>query len=320
MNSSLFTSNSKGFRKFLKRFILFLVPVVIYAITVAYIDPYNILRSENNKKLQGLKSVISYKINYPLYKINEFEKKPTDIILLGDSRVNSLNMSLFNNLSKTEVSNLAYGGGSLPETFKTFWFATKIKKLKKVYLGINFNLYNSFYSSNRVTEALEIKKSTIKYVFSKYSLKATFNILKYWFVNQGNIRLEKPNMNLRDFWDYQLNTTATNFYKKYKYPKTYYIQLQKIANYCSKNNIELIIFIPPSHIDLQNKKNSFKLLKEENRFLKDLSALGNTIYNFDYPNRLTRDKNNFIDPFHFNDSVSKIIIRELISGKRYYSK
>lgn len=284
------------------------------------IDPYKVIKKENSPKLNELKSEISYKINYPLFKLQEFVNDPTDIIILGDSRANKLNSDLFERLTEENTLNLAYGGGTLPEIVETFWILTKTHKLKQVYIGINFELFNSLNGRSRVNEANRIRESLASYLTSKYSIKSTFLILKSLLTSK-KIEIEKPPFNKEEFWRYQLNTTIPNFYKDYKYPIQFYTHLKEISDYCKQNTIDLIFFIPPTHTELQDKIRYFNLEKENEKFISDLRSLKTTLYDFNFANNLTRNKNNFTDPFHFNDSiakiVTKIIVGDSLSTKKY---
>jgi hypothetical protein len=52
------------------------------------------------------------------------------------------------------------------------------------------------------------------------------------------------------------------------------------------------------------------LQHQEERFKNDLQKLGD-LYDFDFPSLLTKNKNNFKDPYHFSDSVGIIVVKEL---------
>jgi len=297
---------------FLKRILLFSSPIILYILAALIIDPYNIIHKEHNQKLIELKSQISYKLNYPLYKLKEYSDNPTDVILLGDSRTNKLNPKTFDQLTNLNTTNLAYGGGTLPEIIETFWYAAKIHPLKQVYIGINFNLYSANNNRSRVTEAIELKNSPFSCLFSQYCFKSTMLIIASLVTNK-TINVEKPNYNRNEFWKYQLESSANNFYRDYKYPTSYHKDLIKISDYCKKNNIKLIFFIPPTHTDLQHKVNEFKLESSEKVFKTDLEKLG-LFYDFDYPNEMTENKDNFSDPFHYNDTLATIVINEIVTG------
>ena len=171
---------------------------------------------------------------------------------------------------------------------------------------------------NRVKEAIKLKNSPISYLFSQYCFKSTFLIIKSIFTNK-TINIEKPNLNKVDFWKYQLEISADKFYRNYEYPKYYHKGLMEISDYCKKNNIKLIFFIPPTHIDLQQKVNEFELGAAENVFKTDLEKLG-FFYDFDYDNKMTENENNFSDPFHYNDSIANIVINEIVTGNINYAQ
>jgi hypothetical protein len=85
------------------------------------------------------------------------------------------------------------------------------------------------------------------------------------------------------------------------------------------NKIKLVFFIPPTHTDLQGRVADFHLEKAEYQFKKDIEGLGE-LHDFDFRNDLTADKRNFTDPFHCNDSISRLVIQEMISGGSTYSR
>ncbi len=303
---------------FIKRLLLFSAPFILYLIIAVLIDPYNIIYKNNNPTLIELKSKISYKLNYPLFKLQEYSENPTDIVLLGDSRTNKLNKLTFEKITGMKVTNLSYGGGTLPEIIDTFWYITKTHPIKEVYIGINFNLYNDYNNNNRVPKAIELKESPFSYLFSSYCSKSLFLILKSIITNK-EINIEKPHLSKNEFWRYQLEISAPAFYSNYKYPYLYHKSLIDISRYCKEKKIKLVFFIPPTHINLQQRVTDFNLDEEKKLFKVDLTNLGIT-YDFEYPNEITRNKSNFSDPFHFNDSISDIIIKEILENNIKYAR
>lgn len=306
--------NAFPMKLFIKKIFAFSVPSIVYLIIACWIDPYNIIHKENNSKLIELKSQISYKLNSRLYKLQQYSEQPTDVVLLGDSRTNRLKSSTFEKLTQMKTTNLAYGGGTLPEIIDTFWYITKIHDVKQVYIGINFNLFNEHNSMNLVKGAIKLKESPISYLFSNYCFKSLFLIIKS-SITRKNVNIGIPNLNKEEFWKYQLESSAANFYRIYKYPNSYQNSLTEISNYCKDKNITLVFFIPPTHIDLQQKVKDFNLVDEEKQFKTFLSNFGNT-HDFDYPNEITRYYDNFSDPFHYNDSISNIVIQEIVTNNK----
>lgn len=301
--------------KFITTIFKFSIPFILLLIVLIYLDPYNIIRKEQDDKMKKIKNQISYKINYPLYALQKYYNSPTDIIVLGDSRANSLSEDLFRKIAGKEITNLAYGGGSIQEIIDTFWIVSKMHKLKEVYIGINFNLYNQLNKINRVTEAENIRNSIPTYLISKYCLKSSLLILKSILTGE-KVSIEKPFLNKEQFWKFQLKSSR-QFFVNYIYPEDYYRELKKISYYCNQNNISLVFFIPPIHKDLQSKIVEFKLEEEYIDFLDDLESLRAPIYNFNLINDKTVDKKQFSDPFHFNKPLREIVTG-VITGDKYY--
>ncbi len=300
-------------KKFIATILYFIVPFLIMTIILALIDPYNILRREQNEELSKLKKQISYKKNYALYKLQDYYYNPTDIIVLGDSRANHLIKQPFDSICGEKISNLAYGGGTIQEIIETFWIVNKMHTLKKVYIGINFNLYNGLNIRNSVKAANNLRNSIPSYLYSRYCMESSFLIIKSLTTNK-KINIEKPPYSKDEFWKHQLKVAGPNFYKNYKYPSKYYNELKNISDYCSTHNIKLVFFIPPTHIDLQKKIKEYQLEKENEQFKKDLISLKFPVFDFNFENNMTKDKQNFGDPFHFKGKYEDIII-SVISGK-----
>lgn len=297
--------------------VYFLLPVFIYAVLSVYLDPFNYFRAETNERLNKLKLGISFQLNFPLYKLIEYQRSPSRIILLGDSRTGSIGEELFERVRKEKTSNLAYGGGTLVEIIDTFNYITKTHQLDEVYIGINFNLYNEHNNSNRVSEAIEIRKTFVTYLFNTYTAKSLYLILKALILEQ-DIHIGKPLVGKEEFWRRQIDR-AKDFFVDYTHPTGFYSQLTEISKYCKQNGIKLTFFIPPTHTDLQGVTDKLNLKKEEQRFKDDLSRLGN-VYDFNFPNLLTRNKANFNDPFHFTQDVGVLITEEIISQNLKYSR
>lgn len=304
--------------KFIKKILFFIVPLVLFLLILVAIDPYNQFNIITIDKFSELKKAISYPVNRPLVKVINFNKNPADLIILGDSRGNSLPKEKFLELSGLSSSNLSIGGGTLPEAIEMFWFAMKQHDVRQVFFAINFNLYDGDNSMNRVSEAIELSESNLKLLLSKYSIKAAIKILSS-FLKNGSKPILSPQKDKEEFWKYQLESSAKGFYMNYEYPQPYFEQLKEISEYCNNNQKQLTFIIPPTHTDLQNRIVDFGLENANAKFINDLASLG-VVYNFDIESDLTNNKDNFGDPFHFNAKTAEIVIEEVISGNPYYSK
>lgn len=288
------------------------MPFIFYALAIIIIDPYNYLGISLIPP--SSKKEVAEQIQPHLFKLIDYTRSPKHNIALGDSRTNAL----FHSIELNNYYDLAYGGGSLNEVIKTFWYVTDKVKLDTVLIGINFNLYNKYNTRFWVEETIERKKNYFSYAFNNYTYQSAFKILrKEWFDEQ--IEIGKPDMTKEEFWDYQINVTAEKFYSQYLYPDNYFKELKKISEYCKAEKINLIIWIPPTHIDFQNRIADFGLNAEQERFKLQLQQIAD-VFDFDYDSELTRDSSNFKDPLHFTEEVGKQIYHEIFNGQLKYAR
>jgi hypothetical protein len=288
-------------KSFLVRLLFFLIPFPVYIGIVILIDPFNYF-AVSDFISQDTKWLTSKNIHPQLYKLLEYRKLKSTRIILGDSRSVILNSDHIKQLTGKDIYNFSYGGGTLIEMIETFWYTTRYQKLEEVYFGINFNLYNDYEKNNHVEQAESIMQNFFTYSFNKIILTAMIqNIKKQFFRKEYTAGI--PNMSKEEFWNYQINVMGKRFYQKYKHPDHFFNELVKISEYCKKNNIKLVYFMPPTHIELQQAISRYQLEQEYKVFINEISMLGQ-LYNFDTENEYTRNKNNFVDPFHsVNDSL-----------------
>jgi hypothetical protein len=302
--------------QFFKKTLIFAVPFIILIVMEVMIDPFNYFSTEKNENLLDLKNKLARKKNTYLYRLIEYERDPYPAILLGDSRAQRLMPEFFAEADGSKVANLAAGAGSLQDVIKIFWDLSKKKTLKKVYIGVAIEGYSGTLLKDRVSPALEIKNSVPLYLMNKYTLENTMLILKSQLFKQP-VEVQDVPFSREAFWQYELQQEE-RYLRGYSYPQNYYNDLKKISDYCLKNDIKLVFIISPTHIEVQNKINEFKLTAAYERFKEDIRSFGD-LYDFNRPNVITENKANFLDPLHSIDSVSRIMIREVVLNQPKYA-
>ncbi|HLO57439.1 MAG TPA: hypothetical protein VK179_01730 [Bacteroidales bacterium] len=288
-------------RKFLIRFLVYLIPLPLYMGFIYIVDPYN-FADKSHLISYDIKLQIAEKMDPFLWKMLQYKHDTSHCIILGDSRANKIQSAHVTEITGNRYYNFSYPGGTLSDMIETFWIADKIVDLKEVYIGVSFNLYNGFETNNHVKQASAIMKNFFTYSFSKITFISTIKCIgKQFFSKKMTVGL--PDMNKDEFWNYELEEVATRYYQKYKYPDNYHEQLIQIADYCHKKDIRLVFFMPPNHIDWQKRVADFGLLKEQQHFITDIGKLG-PLYNMDTTNEFTKNKVNYLDPVHpVNDSI-----------------
>ena len=144
---------------FFKKTLIFISPFIILIALEIIIDPFNYFFAEKNKELLDLKNNLARKKNTYLYRLIEFERNPTGIIVLGDSRAQRLMPDFFAEVNGEKVVNLAAGAGSLQDVIKIFWDLSSRNKLDTVYIGVAIEGYSGTLLKDRVSQAIEVKNS-----------------------------------------------------------------------------------------------------------------------------------------------------------------
>jgi hypothetical protein len=280
---------------------------------VLFIDPFNLLNN-NIFVNKDFKKTVSPHLNERLWKSIEYKQNPIDKILLGDSRTRNMDTDYINKVSGEVYYNFGFGGGTLPEIIDTFWFADKCIKLKKVYIGLNFNIFNATYNRNIFKDSIEIVNNYGAYLNDRNVAKA-LSVIIYNSIFPNPKNIDKPTETKVEFWASSLRTQDFQ-YSQYVYPVDYINELKKIVSYCANNNIKLTIITYPNHVDLQNKVKVHNLKKYFDNYFQTITSIA-TVYHFDYHNNFTSNADNFSDPYHFNDSHQ--VVDEVWGNKLKYA-
>jgi hypothetical protein len=294
--------------RFLGRLALFCLPLLLYAAGIVVVDPYDFF-AVSRVVPDSIKAQTALKLNYPLWKMLEYRRAPRADILLGDSRMLSVTPAAIREVCGVEYYNFGYGGGTVPEMLSTFWFADSTTRLSSVVMGINFNMYNARADGDRTADYRDLERNPGLYFVNHSVVRAAATCLQA--VVTGVVpRIELPPMDHEQFWRYQLQVTARNSYRPYRYPAGFRSGLQRVAVHCRRRGIRLVFVVFPSHDDLRARVADFGLLAEQERFRRDLREIA-PVYDFDLRAEFTRDRADFSDPFHFREPVMRRIVAEV---------
>jgi len=302
--------------KFVLKSFIFITPFLLLIALEVFIDPFNYFSNEKNEKMFKLKENISGYQNPYLYKLIQYDRDPSPIIILGDSRMILLTPALFAKYDQEKVSNLAIGGANIQDAIEIFRYISGKNKIKKIYWGVSLETYNGTQLRNRATGSIDIRNSLPLYLMNRYTFSSAMLIIKSLIFNQ-EMDLDKPPFSKDEFWQLELELISRH-YKNYSYPGNYYKDFEKISAYCQKNSIDLIFVICPTYTDMQKKIQEYNLEEADAKFKFDMKSFGD-VYDFNIPNILTSDPENFKDPSHCKDFFAAIVVEEIALNKPGYS-
>ena len=310
-NSSTSSFERQNVRSFLKHGIVFSIPILLYATFITVTDPFNFL---------GLPSVIpddvkrrtSYPLNPCFWKMENYVKKPVPNLLLGDSRMDAISTAQLKNLTGEDYFNFAYGGATMREILDTFWFAAKQQKLEKVYIGLNLTVYSDYNITDRTKTYLSISDNPALYFVNRTVLQSAV-YATYSYVTATDLKIGVPSEDADTFWLHQLRDVDAGYFRNYVYPVRYRRELEQVAEHCKRNGITLSFIIFPTHSDVHRLMTSYNLAESNLRFREDLRQFG-LVYDFDFPNEMTANRQNFRDPDHTTGPVTESITIQVWKG------
>ena len=202
-------------KKFIINLSYFSIPLLIWAVLILIIDPFNYFNLIDLKNESPKHN--AEKLNTLLFRTIDFKNNPTNNILIGDSRTDALPIKLIENYENTRYKKLNTNAAKLNEIFELFYFAFENNKIDKVVIGINFSMFNKFSFQNRVENTLKIINNPLLYIFNKNTLEASFYVVRSYLLSI-DINTE-PTLNKEQFWNWVIETKSKHWYEKYKYPK-----------------------------------------------------------------------------------------------------
>lgn len=315
-NLFIFNSELKDIRRLIFRLCLLCLPFFVAAVFIFAVDPFNFL-STSGTIPEEIKRPVALQFNPPFWKLNKFERDPMQFVLLGDSRMASLETGIINEISGDEYTNLAYGGASMREIIDTFWVVAKKVRLRRVYVGVSLEKYNDYEITDRLTFYKSAVENPALYFVNRAVWEAAYYDLE-GYLTGVKFTVGTPSTNREEFWLEELQLTAA-YYRKYAEPKKYRKELLEMSNYCLNNGIELRFIIFPTHIDAQNVILESGFQAKNETFRQDLMKCGD-VYDFDWPTDLTRNRSNFDDPMHIKQGMRQMVIAEVWTNELKYGR
>jgi hypothetical protein len=302
---------------FLKRLCWFGVPLGLYALFIYGTDPFDFLSAHSIISDQ-VKMRTALPLNPCLWKMPAFARHPSPNLMLGDSRMEAVKTDRVKEVTGQDYFNLGFGGATLREIISSYWFAATRVHLRHVYIGLNFNLYSDYEQFDRTAEVITIENAPACYFINRTVLQAAvYGTAAQWMGYDPNLGVVTVDRDT--FWRKALGPSTEGFYSRHTYPRKYYAKLVEIAQFVKSQGGDVVFVIFPTHVDLQNRVKDFHLESEYDRFKRDLASI-TTTYDFDYPNEVTVDRDNFSDPYHCRHECMDEVVREIWSGDLKYGR
>jgi len=295
--------------KFYSLFLLFVFCFGLAPLSLnLVVDPYGLFSKE---KRTGKIGQFIERAHYPLWKLASYREGNSDIFILGDSRARALQEKYWNEFGQYRVSNLAYGGGTIPEIYDTFQILKNDPGLRTLVIGIQLRSFDEDHKKgmNRVPEAQRLVRHPLEYLKNWSVTKTSFHIFKSanTFINQAY----SATRNLPKKFAMQVKQNGRADWQSFEFSHTYWEMLAEIGAWAKAHNKKLVFVIPPTITEMQQTIAAAGLLKQNADLRSSLSHLG-LVLDFDMQGELTHNLKNFNDAYHFTPQVGRMIVGEIL--------
>lgn len=301
-----------------------IIPLYLIVIINYIIDPYGVFES-NFFKQPGA-------IQERFYKINYLTKNLFSEILLGSSRVGSINTENINIKFNKNIYNFYISSGNMAEfEYIVKWIPYNLSHIKAIYIQIDWP-ENYGLAGDQLQYQMHpdiIKKSkidffknylfTLQYEGIKYKLRRNFTneYLEYKFdFKNGNFSYpERDNLLKTDCDGYQSrtgyfknkNTEIAKSLRQDSINTQTLESISRIKKYAKNKNIDIIFFTAPHNMNYIDKINTEEYIS----FIRKLANITD-FHNFLFYNKLTKNNCNYYETSHYTDDISTEIFNALL--------
>ncbi|MEA5536053.1 hypothetical protein [Crocosphaera sp. XPORK-15E] len=297
-------------------------------------DPYDIFKYYNPIEPKLVKPE---KLSHDrLFKAIDVINLQPEIIFLGSSRTKQgLNPSHPGLPQDKTIYNLGLDGSNTYELLRYLEHAIKNQpNLKKVILGIDHFMFNDFsqvkdsFSNNRLEKTYITPEDLVNSLFSQDALIASNNTRK---ANQKPLKDSKslsygnngfyPHRNAQDGknkWRFEYSIKQyLEFHPQYRFSEKYWNDFQEIVKLCQTNNIELIVFISPSHATQWETLREIGRWESFEKWKRKMVEI-TPVWDFSGYNSITTEPikdqmTNYVDNSHYSPDVGNLVLNRILS-------
>lgn len=303
---------------------IFLITILVIFLFNYIVDPYG---KQNFFCELRYKPVLNERAKKYNDIFNNKEIENYDSIILGSSRVMKIMPSNFNDMSK--VYNFGVHVANNAEKLFIIKEWLKVKRLKKIYLGIDYYNFNNLkrplfinyskFTDNSAGNYLSI--STLK-----LSIKSLKNKLKNepitFFNKDGSLNyFNKEKMIVENRYNFSKdnfiaqatsNIQANAIKTQNEIEEKVFNILKQIQEISFTNNIELYVFITPTHEEEIRQLIKYPNIMRNREYIeKKLVDIFGKVYNFSILHPYNKNRKNFYDIHHYRSFVGDKIIERL---------
>lgn len=297
------------------------------------IDPYGVI---NSPDILGLNRLRTQKFsNVRLFKAIDVARLEPKTLLMGSSRTDlGLDPTHPALANKQPAYNLALVGPNMYEVKRYFEHALKNQtQLRTVIIGIDLFMFNEFKENGAdfdearlekesltLQELLNVALSSSAFQSSIRTIQSSLNFNAYYLYHPNGQRYvyrNQPNEPLTKKFEGSIRglINSEQYYKNYELSKYFLDDLRDIIETCKQRNIDLKIFISPSHASLWEAMRITGLWPVFEEWKREVVKI-TPVWDFSGFNSITtepinEEMTNYWDSSHYRKEVGDLILNRL---------
>lgn len=330
----------KQYRNWSLTVIILCMLVIGFVVTLNFlVDPYNIFESPtyegfNKQKIESKEYML---------KAKEIVNQKPETIFLGSSRTRQgLSPSYYERIVGEDAYNLGLSGATINVQLKYFEYALNNNpSLKRVIIGLDFEAFNRFgtnpisFNEERLSTKRLNKEDLLLNLFTIQTLIDSKQVIQE---NRENISILTQDILLED--GSHNESVLLNIHKGmikeginpfYKYLQEYLVSDQLLAKYdlsdkvvsyfrelvdlCEENQIELIVFIQPTHALQWTGIEKTGLWAQLEQWKKEIVHI-TSVWDFSGYNSITTTSTEnfdvYLDQAHYRKKVGNLILQQIL--------
>lgn len=263
-------------------------------------------------------------------KFIEIQRFQPNTIMLGGSRVQFLNTNDVEKYTKDKVYNLAFSGSTLEEQYYFLKYSIENFDIKNVIIGLN--LY-PFSEKLEVNDGTDFDKTIFTDGFTivkqlKYYLEVPlFTYAKTYYTKKWTQPLYKNGS--RTAYNQTLTINNKSWEEREKYSNKSYIDtytnylewgdkgfniLKDMVELCKDNDINLKVFTTAIYVSQLQILEDINKMEIYYKFKYEVANI-TPYWDFMYPNTITKNSDNYIDPSHIRQEKGYLYFARIFDDK-----
>lgn len=277
-------------KKYIQKMFLIMLPVILWCILFVAFEPYNywgLLQTDRTSTT-----------SMPLARMRKAMRDGYENILLGDSRTSHFHPGYIEKATGIAYCNLGFGGATLQEEIDLFWWAAERQPVKKVMLQTGFWTINESYNLDRINALKDIADNPMRFISTMNYHTEALKQMKEWLKNAPDIPPVYTDEERAENKRYYAEKIIYPGVKDFRIDWDRIAQLKEIAEYCSENDIEFVVILPPLDSSIWDLVIApLGLEKQMNEYKQAISQFA-VVYDMEYPEMDAYPSAVFDDGFH----------------------